>query len=118
MRFIEQNPVRAGLVGHVSDFEWSSHAHHVGSRSDPLVVDHALFWTLGNTPFDRQSAYKALSEQMLSEREVEQLSAAALKGWGLGSAEFLKELSQHTERRLSPRPRGRPRKANKEASTD
>lgn len=116
MRYIEQNPMRAGVAGHPSDFEWSSHAHHVGSRSDPLVADHALFWTLGNTPFDRQSAYKALSEQLLPAREVDQLTSAALKGWGLGSPEFLRTLAEQTERRLSPRPRGRPRKLRAEAS--
>jgi putative transposase len=110
MRYIELNPVRHGLVAHPAEFPWSSHRHHIGIHTDPLIVDHELFWTLGNTPFDRQSAYKALIEQSLSKDEVEQLSSSALKGWGLGSPAFLEKIGQQTGRRMTPRPRGRPRK--------
>ena len=110
MRYIESNPVRSGLALHAADYEWSSHAHHAGQRSDPLLTDHALFWSLGNTPFDRQSAYKALSEQPLPSDVVQLLTSSALKGWGLGSAEFLQRVSEEAGRRASPRSRGRPRK--------
>ena len=110
MRYIEANPVRSGLVSQAADYPWSSHAHHAGQRSDPLVTDHSLFWSLGNTPFDRQSAYKLLSEQLLAPELVQALTTTALKGWGLGSAEYLQRVSEEAGRRVSPRSRGRPRK--------
>src|SRR5437867_4851867 len=110
MRYIESNPVRSGLALHAADYEWSSHAHHAGQRSDPLLTDHAVFWSLGNTPFDRQSASKTLSEQPLPSDVVQLLTSSALKGWGLGSAEFLQRVSEEAGRRASPRSRGRPRK--------
>jgi putative transposase len=111
MCYIEQGPVRAGLAADPGDYVWSSFAHHVGRSSDPLLTDHALFWTLGNTPFDRQVAYEALARQMLPRVEAERLEAAALKGWPLGSPEFLRHIMEQTGRRTTPKPRGRPRKA-------
>ena len=110
MRYIEANPVRSGAVAHPGDYPWSSHAHHAGQRSDALVTDHALFWSLGNTPFDRQSAYKALAEQPLPKDLQQALTTSALKGWGLGSPQFLQRIGDETGRRAIPRPRGRPRK--------
>jgi REP-associated tyrosine transposase len=110
MRYIETNPVRSGLVSHPADYPWSSHAHHSGQRSDPLVTDHSLFWSLGNTPFDRQSAYKLLSEQPLASDVVQALTTTALKSWALGSAEYLQRIGEEADRRVSPRSRGRPRK--------
>ena len=111
MRYIEANPVRAGMVAHPADYAWSSHAHHAGQRSDPVLTDHSLFWSLGNTPFDRQSAYKLISEQPLASDVVQALTTTALKSWGLGSAEYLQRISEGSDRRATPRSRGRPRKA-------
>ena len=56
-RYIELNPVRAGLVDNPADYRWSSYAHHVGIKADPLISDHSLYWRLGNTPFGREAAY-------------------------------------------------------------
>src|SRR6218665_908446 len=63
-------------------------AHHLGPRRDPLVLDHALFWTLGNTPFEREAAYQAWLEQGVGEEEGRQLADSALKGWPLPSPQF------------------------------
>jgi putative transposase len=111
MRFIELCPVLAGVARQAADFPWSSAAHHLGHRRDPLVTDHPLYWALGNTPFDRQAAYRTLLEQGLSPAEVAELERSARQGWPLGSSGFLKELGARTERPLTPRPRGRPRRA-------
>src|SRR4029453_8829682 len=44
MRFIESAPVRSGLAFEAGDWRWSSAAHHLGLRRDPLVTDHPLYW--------------------------------------------------------------------------
>ena len=111
MRFIELCPVLAGMAAQAADFRWSSAAHHLGHRRDPLLTDHPLYWALGNTPFDREAAYRTLLEQGLSSAEFAELERSARQGWPLGSSEFLKELGARTERPLTPRPRGRPRRA-------
>ena len=110
-RYIELNPVRAGLCASAADFAWSSHAHHVGNRADPMIVEHALYWALGNTPFQREAAYRALVEQGLSATEVAAVTEATLKGWALGSHQYRKTLEKRLQRRVSPAPRGRPAKA-------
>jgi putative transposase len=108
MRCIELNPVRAGLVAQAKDYAWSSCQHHLGLRRDPLVTDHARFWALGNTPFDREMNYRQLLEEGASEAELRSLVDSALKGWPLGSPRFLAELAKTGERPVVPRPRGRP----------
>lgn len=90
---------------------WSSAAHHLGERVDPLVSDHLLYWSLGNTPFEREAAYRALLQHALTPVEMASISDAVKKGWPLGSAGFLTQLSGSTARRLAPLPRGRPRKS-------
>lgn len=89
----------------------SSLAHHLGRRHDAMVADHAVFWALGNTPFEREAAYRARLEAGLAERVRTELNDAVLKGWPVGGATFLASLAQQTDRRLMPLKRGRPRKS-------
>jgi len=89
---------------------WSSAPHHLGERVDPLVSDHVLYWSLGNTPFEREAAYRELLQQALTPPELSLISDAVRKGWPLGSEGFLAKLSSSTTRRLTPLPRGRPRR--------
>lgn len=110
MSYIELHPVRHGVVAEPGQFAWSSHAHHCGVRNDPLVSDHSQFWALGNTPFDREARYRAILEQGLSSLQVRDITEATRKGWALGSPAFIAGLAQQVERRLAPRPRGRPKK--------
>jgi putative transposase len=107
-RYIELNPVRCEMVAEPADHQWSSYLHHIGAKQDPVVTDHAKYWALGNTPFDREAAYKELSERPLKADEVEQIRRATEKGWALGSDEFKETLAKKTARRLSPAKKGRP----------
>ncbi len=108
MRYIDLNPVRAGMVTNCRDFIWSSHAHYIGERTDPLVTEHPLFWALGNTPFERDAAYKALFATDINPSDQRALTDSVIKGWPLGSAEFLAKLAGQTSRRLQSGRRGRP----------
>jgi putative transposase len=109
-RYIELNPVRAQLVSEPGEYPWSSYAHHIGLKTDPLITDHPLFWALGNTPFEREAAYRRLMQQPPDRVEIEQLREAVLKGWALGSERFKNNLEQRIARRVSPAKRGRPAK--------
>lgn len=114
--YIESNPVRNGLVMSPGDYPWSSYLHHVGAKPDPLITDHPVYWALGNTPFDREIAYKLAAEQSLSRAEIDAISQATLKGWALGAEAFKAALEKQGSRRLSPAKRGRP--ARKAAVSD
>ncbi len=84
--------------------------HHLGQGSDPLVSDSPLFWATGNTPFDRELAWRRRLEQGLGGTQAQALAEAVHKGWALVSQEEAPGLEKVTGRRLQPRPRGRPRK--------
>lgn len=108
--YIESNPVRSGLVTDAVEYPWSSYQHHIGLRTNPLITDHPVYWAMGNTPFQREAAYKEMMSNGLSAIEIQTLTASTLKAWLLGGAEFKTEMTKLTERRVEPIKRGRPRK--------
>lgn len=110
MRYIELNPVRAGLCASPQEFAWSSCAHHLGSQRDLLITEHPLFWSLGNTPFERDAAYGELLGQGLAEDDRKKITEAVLRGRPMGEPNFLKQLANQNGRFAAPRTRGRPRK--------
>lgn len=59
MRYIELNPVRAGMVRHPAHYRWSSHRANALGEADALVTPHALYCALGRTPEERRAAYRA-----------------------------------------------------------
>jgi putative transposase len=109
-------PVRQQLAERPEAWAWSSYRHHVGLSVDPVIADHPLYWALGNTPFERQRSYKDLCEQPLNERLANELQQATLKGWVIGSERFRDWCATEANRRVSPLPRGRPRKAQQPAA--
>ena len=110
IRHLETLPVQAGLATVQADYRWSSYAHHAGLRADALVTDHALFWRLGNTPFQREAAYTALVDAGAASDETSQIDQALAKGWPVASHAFKVELEKKTQRQILPAKRGRPRK--------
>jgi len=89
---------------------WSSAAQHLGQARDPLLAECAAWWGLGNTPFEREAAYRGLLQEGLSADRRAALDAALRQGWVLGDADFLAQLAQQLDRPLQARPRGRPPK--------
>jgi putative transposase len=59
MRYIELNPVRAGLVKSPADYRWSSYRANVLGKEDALVTPHPCYYALGRTPQARRAAYRA-----------------------------------------------------------
>lgn len=110
MAFIEQHALRAGAVQHFAEDRRSSVGHHLGLRVDLLIQDHPLYWALGNTPFEREAAWRRRLELGLSQRQVSELSSATHKGWALGSDDFLQKVQGVLGRHVQPKPRGRPRR--------
>ncbi|MES2932624.1 MAG: transposase [Pseudomonadota bacterium] len=106
-RYIELNPVRAGLTASPEEYPWSSYMHHAGIAVNSLIVDHPQYWALGNTPFEREAVYRALVEQGISQDALKMLNQSLLKGWALGSENFKTELEKQVQRRVQPAKRGR-----------
>jgi putative transposase len=100
MRYVELQP---------GERAWSSLPHHLGQQADTVVTDHPAYWALGNTPFERQAAYRGYIDTGLPAGEARTIAATTARGWPLGAPDFSATggLVMHE---TSPRPRGRPRK--------
>lgn len=112
IRLVEQAPLRRGLASRVTDWPWSSAAHHGGQKRDAIVSEHAGYWQLGNTPFEREARHLRDSAVTLEPHTVNRLLDAAAHGWPFGPDAFLRVLAQETERPVRPRSRGRRAKTN------
>ena len=108
MLFIDHHPVRTGQVAAAPDHAWSSARHHLGLVADGLITECSAWWLLGNTPFEREAAYRRLLDEGLASTRAATLAEAGRKDWALGDALFLADLAQQTARPVRPRPRGRP----------
>lgn len=109
-RYIELNPVRAGMVQHPADYPWSSARWHACGQYDPLVTDHALYLALGRTPQERQIAYRALCRDRLEESVLHEIRATVNQCCVLGTERFKDALEAALSRRVRPGKAGRPRK--------
>lgn len=116
IRLLEYQPVKAGLAADMASYPWSSHAHHLGLRKQPWLIDHAVYWKLGNTPFDREIAYQQFCAHAPERKLADAIDLATHRGWALGSAAFKASLAKLTDRRLQPARRGRPPKAKPAAA--
>jgi putative transposase len=63
MRYIELNPVRAGLVADPADYRWSSFRANALGREDALVTPHPCYYRLGRTPQARCAAWRARTRE-------------------------------------------------------
>lgn len=98
--YIEQNPVRAGLVGRAEVYSYSSAAAHLLGVADPILGE-ALF---GQVELD---AYKELMRSLPS-AQIDVIRRQTRSGRPLGTAEFTEKLGQTLNREIIHRPRGRP----------
>ena len=86
----------------------TSAASRTGGLRDAMLVDPPEIWALGNTPFERELAYRELLAQELPAQATVALEAAVRAGRALGSERFLGQLAGATGRPMTSRPRGRP----------
>ncbi len=90
---IERNPLRHRLVERPEEWPWSSVAHHLGLACDPTLVNPPAYWQLGNTPFERESAYRHLLEGLREDDpDVQRLRTASRSGRAVGSEAFLRQM--------------------------
>ncbi len=115
MVFVDTEPVCSGRVAAASEHPWSSALHHLGRQRDPLLRTLGDYWQLGNTPFERESHYARRLTEGLSAADAARLADACQKGWAIGDADYLAQLSGVTQRPMLPRPRGRPAKGSADA---
>ena len=115
MRYIELNPVRAGMVARPEDYPWSSHRRFAlgesGANADWLTA-HAEYLKLGHNDTDRQCTYQQLFQTALSRADLADIRDCTHKGWALGNQRFREQIEHLGQRRAASKGIGRPRKQN------
>ena len=84
-RYIELNPVRAGIVREPSQYRWSSHAENAGYQATAWLKAHSAYAGLGAERAHCISAYRALCDERLSEPLVEEIRRATRVGYPVGA---------------------------------
>jgi putative transposase len=100
-RYIEQNPVRAGLAARPWEYPWSSASAHVAGRDDALVKAAPLLKLV-----DHREDFLCMET---SEEEVKRLRRHERTGRPLGDESFTVAVERHlrrTLRRGKPGPKG------------
>ena len=111
-RYIELNPVRAGFESSPRDCTWTSFASHVGGNAEPWLVDHQHFWSLGNTPFERQMTWAGFVKEGAPHWEDRQITEALIRSKPWVSDIYAKTLFKDKPEQALIRYRGRPKKVN------
>jgi putative transposase len=101
-RYVELNPVRAGLVRRPEDWRWSSASAHLRLGRDPLGESGALL--------ERVPDWRSLLDGGLDQPTLAAIRGRERTGYALGGAAFLEALESRLGRGVGPRPRGRPRR--------
>lgn len=106
-RYIELNPVRAGLVKRPERYRWSSHMRNAYGAPLPMIEPHAEYLALGSDEDRRRSAYRRLFATPIADIEMDRIRAAIRSNLPIGCDEFLNELEQQLARPMKRRPAGR-----------
>ncbi len=108
-RYIEMNPVRAGMVDHPARYRWSSYSANAFGVSNPILSKHAEYQLLGHLPEDRQSAYRGLFDTTLGAEEIALQRSALQTGTPLGNDRFRSQVEAVSGRKVGFLRRGRPK---------
>lgn len=110
-RYIELNPVRAGMVSSPGDYEWSSYHYNSGEeQADDWLEPHSEYQALGGDPSARAASYRELIRAGLPRKDCETIRVALQRNQVTGNDKFRERLEQRSGRRLPHRGPGRPRK--------
>ena len=109
MRYIELNPVRAGMVPHPGDYRWSSYGSNAYGNPNALISPHPLYTRLGNDPEPRRYAYRELFRHLLDNDLLHSIREALNQELVLGREDFKDRIEQMTARQTRPGQSGRPR---------
>lgn len=115
-RYIELNPVRAGMVKTPGEYLWSSYRSRMGEALESEIAcfdPDPCYLALAVDEDVRHLRYRAFIEGAIPEPEVRLIRSALQRGQLTGCREFVQEVEQRLGRRIESRGRGRPHKTNK-----
>jgi putative transposase len=115
-RYIELNPVKAGLVSHPADYPWSSYGHNAQGEIQERLTPHEVYQRLARSEASRQWRYRELFSQPIADADVRAIRNAAHFSMPLGNEEFKGRIECALGRRIGQAARGRPSAARAESA--
>jgi len=112
-RYIELNPVRAGMVKHPGEYRWSSYRCNALGRQDGLITPHPLYEQLGSSDGMQQSVYRGLFAGRIDEADLHSIRKGTEMGTVVGNDRFRGEIQAMIERRVVRYPHGGDRKSER-----
>jgi len=111
-RYIELNPVRAGMVTKAGDYPWSSYnARMIGTGK--LIPDiNPCYQALGNNVEQRRSRYFDYINDTIPAKEWAFIQEAVDRSQLTGNGNYIKDVEKIIGRRIEHRRPGRPKKDN------
>jgi putative transposase len=97
-RYIELNPVRAGMVDNPEEYPWSSYHANALGITDMMVTPYDCYLALGGSQSRRRQNYRALFASELEPRMIDALRYGAKKGRPVGDAAFVSRIETLTQR--------------------
>ncbi len=116
MRYIELNPVRAGMVDDPAHYRWTSYRSNALGQTNERLTAHAVYLALGREDSDRQTRYRELFRSSLDEIAIDDFRLALNQNQPLGDNRFTARIEEVTGERREARPRGRPRKRTQDSA--
>jgi putative transposase len=113
MRYVELNPVRAGMVVAPGDYRWSSYRANAIGVSDRLVTSHIEYLALGAAPEAREQCYRHLFVTEVDDFAWNLIRQATQQGVLVADSRFAEIIEQRLGAAVKPRPQGRPPKIPK-----
>ena len=109
-RYIELNPVRAGIVEKPEEYRWSSYRSNAYGEKNDLITPHELYLELGENNKQRQSAYRDLFKEVMDENLIKEISSSLQTGTPLGRQKFKDEIEELLGMKVGYTRQGRPKK--------
>lgn len=110
-RYIELNPVRAGIVPKPGAYPYSSYGHNALGKSDPILSAHPIYRALADNPYSRQSAYQRLFLDAISPELLTKIRTTTNSCLILGGDRFKDQIEAMLGRSVRHRKNGRPGKS-------
>ena len=111
MRYIELNPVRAGMVADPADYPWSSHHATAHGRDAHLLQPHPSWLAFEHDPIQRQQRWRAFVMAGITHDAPDPLRLCLQRQHPYGSDRFRAAIEAQLGRRCGPAKIGRPKKA-------
>ncbi len=119
MRYIELNPVRAGMVQDPGQYRWSSYRHNGLGQADSRITAHPLYHGIAREGTERQANYRALFRSELDEAALGDIRLALSQGQPLGENRFSEKICAASGIRRTQKRPGRPAgKSNQSSATE